>query len=79
MLCGRYGKGKRWPDSDKGFYYVKTRSLGKGWCIVSSDLIYFVVKERDKEDVLIPYRKKVVAHLQVPVMSVKQKYKYQTY
>ena len=42
---------------------------------MSSDLIYFVVKERDKEDVLIPYRKKVVAHLQVPVMSVKQKYK----
>lgn len=42
---------------------------------MSSDLIYFVVKERDKEYVLIPYRKKVVAHLQVPVMSVKQKYK----
>lgn len=35
----------------------------------------FVVKERDKEDVLIPCHKKVVAHLQVPVMSVKQKYK----
>lgn len=34
-----------------------------------------MVKERDKEDVLIPYHKKVVAHLQVPVMSVKQKYK----
>lgn len=34
-----------------------------------------MVKERDKEDVLIPCHKKVVAHLQVPVMSVKQKYK----
>lgn len=59
----------------KAFHYVKTRSLGKGWCIVSSDLIYFVVKERDKENVLIPCHKKVVAHLQVPVMNVKQKCK----
>ena len=42
---------------------------------MSSDLIYFVVKERDKENVLIPCHKKVVAHLQVPVMNVNQKCK----
>lgn len=72
---GRNRKGRRWPNSHKGFSLYNNPKSGEG-------LIYNVqwfnticgLGEGSGKCSSSIY-KKVIAHLQVPVMCIKQKYK----